>query len=72
MPFDLNLAFDLIYQWNPCIRLRILYLFTTQLIEDSRYLWFNVLIREAAKALPFTDVNAKACSPFLQYLFQDL
>ena len=35
-----------------------------------RYLQFNVLTREDAKGLPFTDVNAKAAlSP---YLFQDL
>ena len=31
-----------------------------QLTGDSRYLRFNVLIREDAKGLPFTDVNAKA------------
>ena len=31
-----------------------------QLIEDLRYLRFNVLIREDAKGSPFTDVNAKA------------
>ena len=31
-----------------------------QLIGDPRYLRFNVLIREDAKSLPFTDVNVKA------------
>ena len=31
-----------------------------QLIGDMRYLQFNVLIREDAKGLPFTDVDAKA------------
>ena len=31
-----------------------------QLTGDPRYLRFNVLIREDAKGLPFTDVNAKA------------
>ena len=33
---------------------------TPELIEDPRYLRFNVLIGENAKGLPFTDVDAKA------------
>ena len=31
-----------------------------QLIEDPRFVRFNVLIREGAKGLPFADVNTKA------------
>ena len=35
-----------------------------QLTGDPRYLRFNVLIREDAKGLPFTYVNACKGSPF--------
>ena len=39
---------------------------TAQLIGDPRYLRLNVLVREDAKGLPFTDVNVKsALSPQL-------
>ena len=33
---------------------------TAQLVGDLRYLRFNVLIREDANSLPFTNVDAEA------------